>query len=555
MIQGLTIKVKKLYMGRSNLNQKVDAILYYRNMTNDKALPTIEDNFFRSPLTDKKRKGTIFNCLKISMMKYIFSLVNGTALATAKRAYSKLLNNPEILPENNNIVFAHTMRINLAEKATQIFEPDTEPLFKPQAFNSLVAAKNSTRRTATSPTALSNNPAPKNLPSANNQKVFAGGVAAEQKGIKLFSINSGGMLWKNNPHLTTIRLKTHKNITDILTEICKIYKKSIGNVNSSSPKPINSETSFTAQEQRTSKIEYTYINICSYRAGNTELNILENSIKNMKQITPSEALMNIDFKELLTILYAAQLRSFVGRSMQIYLNNTTTLLCVNCTNGMVNVRSNIYTVIQAIRESQYRYICISKQHKNTKILQLVLRPKGSRTKCVSTQLEIVGKSIIMVSRSTETFYPTTTTSTSNHSDYGFKKLKFKLSKNSTESTSAAQIFATNSNRTIESSNIHQIDDVLMAYREYKYIVATTPYITPHINSSSWMVNRLLRQVNRHENPLSVDSIIRYIHSLSGLITRPKDTPIPKDRAIGATLAAQAGESADNIVNHSSGLII
>ncbi|PVU94477.1 hypothetical protein BB561_002509 [Smittium simulii] len=69
--------------------------------------------------------------------------------------------------------------------------------------------------------------------------------------------------------------------------------------------------------------------------------------------------------------------------------------------------------------------------------------------------------------------------------------------------------------------------LVIVYREYKSRVETTPYITPHINNSSWMVNRLLRQVNHYEKPLSVDSITRYTHSLSGLITRLKNIPIPK----------------------------
>ncbi|PVU95649.1 hypothetical protein BB561_001686 [Smittium simulii] len=46
-----------------------------------------------------------------------------------------------------------------------------------------------------------------------------------------------------------------------------------------------------------------------------------------------------------------------------------------------------------------------------------------------------------------------------------------------------------------------------------------------------------------------NSITRYIHSISVLIHQNQDTPIPKGRAIGATLAANSGVSTDDIVSH------
>ncbi|PVV05247.1 hypothetical protein BB560_000236 [Smittium megazygosporum] len=48
---------------------------------------------------------------------------------------------------------------------------------------------------------------------------------------------------------------------------------------------------------------------------------------------------------------------------------------------------------------------------------------------------------------------------------------------------------------------------------------------------------------------TVDSITRYIKCLSELIKSPEGKPIPKARAIGATLASASGVHADKIVSH------
>ncbi|OMJ25904.1 hypothetical protein AYI70_g579 [Smittium culicis] len=88
-----------------------------------------------------------------------------------------------------------------------------------------------------------------------------------------------------------------------------------------------------------------------------------------------------------------------------------------------------------------------------------------------------------------------------------------------------------------------------AYMVYKEKIAVNLCPTPHANNSNWVVNRLIRYVNDTSKPLSVDSITRYIHTISDLIRRDPEAPIPKGRAIGATLAANAGVSSDDIVSH------
>ncbi|PVU88461.1 hypothetical protein BB561_005845 [Smittium simulii] len=220
MIQDLKNKVSELYMDRSNLNQKVDTILYNKNIhvvqeekqkpaimgphisTNtpvtylmvysklEKAFPAIENIFFCSPLTDKEIKEAIFSCSKSSTIKYLLPSANEIASTTAKKA------------DSNGTVHSE---INLAKKPLQISEPETNPLFEPEAFNALDTAKNATRRAslrrlfqkpqqsthesysdsgfaqtqqtqATAPTAPTNNPAP------NNQQSFCGRGSGKAKG-------------------------------------------------------------------------------------------------------------------------------------------------------------------------------------------------------------------------------------------------------------------------------------------------------------------------------------------------------------------------------------
>ncbi|OMJ07797.1 hypothetical protein AYI69_g11320 [Smittium culicis] len=88
-----------------------------------------------------------------------------------------------------------------------------------------------------------------------------------------------------------------------------------------------------------------------------------------------------------------------------------------------------------------------------------------------------------------------------------------------------------------------------AYMVYKEKIAVNLCPTPHANNSNWVVNRLIRYVKYTSKPLLVDSITQYIHTISDLIRRDPEAPIPKGRAIGTTLAANAGVSSDDIVLH------
>ncbi|OMJ15635.1 hypothetical protein AYI70_g7136 [Smittium culicis] len=79
-----------------------------------------------------------------------------------------------------------------------------------------------------------------------------------------------------------------------------------------------------------------------------------------------------------------------------------------------------------------------------------------------------------------------------------------------------------------------------AYMVYKEKIAANLCPTPHANNSNWVVNRFIRYVYDTSKSLSVDSITRYIHTISDLIRRDPEAPIHKGGAIGSTLAGNAG---------------
>ncbi|PVU89193.1 hypothetical protein BB561_005496 [Smittium simulii] len=141
IIQDLANLVNELCMSCSNLNQKADAILHNRKI-----------HMFQ----EEKHEPMIVEPHNSTNMSVTYLEVYPEPIDLF--VYQKLLNNPEILPEDNNIVFAHTIRVllsdltttmsqlridtlhremNLSAKSPQISEPEKEPLFEPEAFNEL----------------------------------------------------------------------------------------------------------------------------------------------------------------------------------------------------------------------------------------------------------------------------------------------------------------------------------------------------------------------------------------------------------------------------------
>ncbi|KAG2217668.1 hypothetical protein INT45_006177 [Circinella minor] len=99
--------------------------------------------------------------------------------------------------------------------------------------------------------------------------------------------------------------------------------------------------------------------------------------------------------------------------------------------------------------------------------------------------------------------------------------------------------------------IHPHSDPLVCpvntYKAYCSRVALAPVSVPHPVFPQVSLVPLLRYVHRHDQGISSQRISKYIIQVMKFVGRPPGAPIPKARALGATLAAQAGVSVENLV--------
>ncbi|PVU89268.1 hypothetical protein BB561_005458 [Smittium simulii] len=406
-----------------------------------KAFPTIVKKIFCLPLAGKKIKEAIISCPKSSTIKYLPPVVSETASTTAKKADSVIYNMQATLANITrsidlilllNLAAAILQlrmdtvhrEINLAVKPSHISETYTEPLFKPEALYALVTAKNATRRAGLHKTTwLQTITQPQTI-----NKVFAGRVAAEQKGIsrlplwpslgkasllvlpaclcqdfelfieigeitknnnfsilKQSSDYRGDKKKKHNIYIKGLekttksretyaeKSKTHKSKKNIPSELQNFIGKALnitstGNVNSFSLRPLNAEACLRAQKQSTSKIDYMDINSISYRACNTELNALKNLIKNMRRAV-------ISVRDI-------KLKIFTDSSNTAWGIVAGFLTYVPSILNPADVSSRLIAQTElSISDQRFRQL--------NKLLQ------GSKAKNFSTQLKIVGKSILL----------------------------------------------------------------------------------------------------------------------------------------------------------------
>ncbi|PVU94202.1 hypothetical protein BB561_002755 [Smittium simulii] len=86
-IKELTEKVNQLLRERGSQEETEDPHVTTRIPVTDltaypeliEALPSIEEDFFRSPLTDEERKNALYSCPKNSSMNYIPPPLNDSA--------------------------------------------------------------------------------------------------------------------------------------------------------------------------------------------------------------------------------------------------------------------------------------------------------------------------------------------------------------------------------------------------------------------------------------------------------------------------------------------
>ncbi|PVU87545.1 hypothetical protein BB561_006295, partial [Smittium simulii] len=97
-IKELTEKVNQLLRERGSQEEPEDPHVTTRIPVTDltaypeliEALPSIEEDFFRSPLTDEERKNALYSCPKNSSMNYIPPPLNDSASSAVKKTDSAL---------------------------------------------------------------------------------------------------------------------------------------------------------------------------------------------------------------------------------------------------------------------------------------------------------------------------------------------------------------------------------------------------------------------------------------------------------------------------------
>ncbi|PVU93875.1 hypothetical protein BB561_002973 [Smittium simulii] len=182
-------------MGQETLNhikelaEKVNQLLRERDLTVYpeliEALPSIEEDFFRSPLTDEERKSALYSCPKTSSMNYNPPPLNDSASSAVKKtdsalygiqlelahatrsidfyAHRRIQDNPTLdTAEDPKTMFASTMRallsdiaatvtqtrldnihreMGLPSKPQQLIPLNTKPLMDQEMLDALVASK------------------------------------------------------------------------------------------------------------------------------------------------------------------------------------------------------------------------------------------------------------------------------------------------------------------------------------------------------------------------------------------------------------------------------
>ncbi|PVZ96927.1 hypothetical protein BB558_007146, partial [Smittium angustum] len=165
-----------------DLTEKVEELLI-------EALPSIEEDFFRTPLTEEERRDVIYSYPRTSAMVYLPPPLNDSAsigvkkidsmlygiqvaLAQATRpidyyVHRRIQNSASVRMEDESIEFANTMRILLSDiaatvtqgrldnrhrgielsgKPPQIIETEVKPLMDQETFNTLLTSKKTTRK-------------------------------------------------------------------------------------------------------------------------------------------------------------------------------------------------------------------------------------------------------------------------------------------------------------------------------------------------------------------------------------------------------------------------
>ncbi|KAI9247337.1 hypothetical protein BY458DRAFT_527195, partial [Sporodiniella umbellata] len=106
-------------------------------------------------------------------------------------------------------------------------------------------------------------------------------------------------------------------------------------------------------------------------------------------------------------------------------------------------------------------------------------------------------------------------------------------------------------RITKAITIHSHENSLLcpvkAFQAYKNRVAHENAMVPHPVFPDIKINALFRKINKYLEAMGRERISKHVQLIMRKVTRQPGTPIPKARALGATLAAQSGISVDDIV--------
>ncbi|ORE06799.1 hypothetical protein BCV72DRAFT_206708, partial [Rhizopus microsporus var. microsporus] len=110
-------------------------------------------------------------------------------------------------------------------------------------------------------------------------------------------------------------------------------------------------------------------------------------------------------------------------------------------------------------------------------------------------------------------------------------------------------------RITKTITIHSHSDPLLcpvtAYLVYVSRIASVTCYAAHSAFPSISIHCLFRSLADHSQPIWPERISKHIRQIMTHVGKPDDAPVPKARALGATLAAQAGIAVDDIVVHSN----
>ncbi|OMJ30032.1 hypothetical protein AYI69_g436 [Smittium culicis] len=582
------------------------------------ALPSIEEDFFRTPLTEEERKEAIHSCTRSSSMNYQPPPLNDSASTAVKKAdaclhgiqvalaqatrpidyyvHRRIQENPQITEDDPHILFANTMRVLLSDIAATVTQGRLDNLHKGMELPgkptlSLPAVMENGNMVPGSPEAISlptaittgnhrnTRPEKRKITSIEQQELVSYGVENQRSFLKTQGLSDSAInIIFSNERSVKRRSRYHSTQQNFL-------EWNLNNNQSSAIQPSH-VVNYLAHLFTTRKLSVNTIK--SYKSA------ILNLVADPRTMENSHCM-----KEFLKAIEETEIKSFVNPVINItpvieklhewvkrrsrYHSTQQNFLEWNLNNNQSSAiqPSHVVNYLAHLFTTRKLSVNTIKSYKSA-ILNLVADPRTmENSHCMKEFLKAIEETeiksfvnpVINITPVIEKLH-----------EWG-ENNKLDIMKLTTKCCWLLALCGF-----LRASDIHRIDDArtticngtlniviiapkekrkgqqierpceinshpnpilcpVAAYTVYKSTVATELCPTPHTNNKDLTINVLFRNTKDKNKPLSVDSITRHIKNLSRLIDSPPNTPIPKARAIGATLAATSGVPAENIVSH------